>query len=236
MQTPVFSSSQTLPDLSVGFEYPASDRSSLFSLLSALIESDLTVLVGADGMPPISYGLQRRHTIHLEGETRAPLDSCSVSGLHFTFLGALTNPPWMGEAVGAPGLLGLTQLPFMDLDEQEVFEAAFTLHVGDRNDVAAITDRIFPEAPLVRGRIDDPKARIHVRRRGERDGLGPPVTQIRPEADGTFALRLPAGDYEARALAPGERSALARWSALGHASSVRLVRASKTTCFSETRT
>ena len=210
-QTPVFSSSQELPDLSAGFTYPASDRSSLFSLLSALIASDLTVLVGADGMPPISYGLQRQHTIHLDGETRAPLDSFSVSGLHFTFLGALTNPPWMGEAVGAPGLLGLTQLPFMDLDGDEVFEAAFALHVGDRNDVASITDRIFPEAPLVRGRVDDPQARIHVHHREERDAPGFPVTQIQPEPDGTFALRLPAGDYVARALAPGARSSLARW-------------------------
>jgi len=210
-QTPVFSSSQTLPDLSAGFAYPESDRSSIFSLLSALVASDLTVLVGAEGMPPISYGLHRRHAHRTDGQERAALAAFSVSGTHFTFLNAMTNPPWLGDAGDAPGVMGLAQLPFMDLQGDQVFEAAFALHVGDRNDVASITDRIFANAPRVTGRVDDPAARLHVHRATDAGEPGAPVTELRPQSDGTFALRLPPGRYEVRALAPAKREVYAEW-------------------------
>lgn len=221
-QTPVFSSSQTLPDLSVGFAYPESDRSSLFSLLSALIASDLTVLVGAEGMPPISYGLHRQHAIRIAGETREPLSAFSVSGTHFTFLNAMTNPPWVGSAGDEPGVMGLAQLPFMDLEDGQTFEAAFALYVGERNDVASITDRIFTNAASVRGRIDDPTARIHVHRADAEGAPGAPVTQIRPDEDGRFTLRLPPGRYAARVLAPGDRRVLAGWDVPAGATEVDL--------------
>lgn len=221
-QTPVFSSSRALPDLSVGFAYPESDRSSLLSLLSALIASDLTVLVGAEGLPPISYGLHRQHALLIEGEGREPLAAFSVSGSHFTFLNAMTRPPWIGDASDEPGVLGLAQLPFMDLEGDQVFEAAFSLHVGRRNDVASITDRVFEDAPWVTGRIDDPTARLHVHRVNPDGTPGAPVTQIRPRSDGSFVLRLPAGSYAARALAPGDRAILARWTIPSDAAEVTL--------------
>ena len=131
--------------------------------------SDLTVLVGAEGMPPISYGLHRRHAHRIDGGERAALAAFSVSGTHFTFLNAMTNPPWLGDAGDAPGVMGLAQLPFMDLQGDQIFEAAFALHVGDRNDVASITDRIFANAPRVTGRVDDPAARLHVHRATEEE-------------------------------------------------------------------
>ncbi|MCR9097090.1 MAG: CehA/McbA family metallohydrolase [bacterium] len=221
-QTPVFSSSQTLPDLSVGFEYPESDRNSIFSLLSALIASDLTVLVGAEGMPPISYGLHRQHAVRIGGDAREPLAAFSVSGTHFTFLNAMTNPPWVGSAGDEPGVVGLAQLPFMDLEDDQTFEAAFALYVGHRNDVASITDRVFAEAPRLRGRIDDPTARIHVHRADAEGTPGAPVTEIRPGDDGRFTLRLPPGRYAARALAPGDRDVIALWDVPADATEVDL--------------
>jgi len=219
-QTPVFSSSQAVPDLSVGFEYPDSNHNSVLSLLSALIASDLTVLVGADGMPPISYGLHRQHAIRIAGDAREPLGAFSVSGKHFTFLNAMTGPPWIGEAGGDPGVMQLAQIPFMDLEGEQVFEAAFALHVGRRNDVASITDRIFERGTRVTGRVDDPAARIHVRRAGDGDGLGAPVTVVRPNEDGTFALRLPAGRYRAHVVAAGDRETIAEWIVPGDAAEV----------------
>lgn len=219
-QTPVFTSSRVDPASSVGFRYPESDRRSVRSLLGALIASDLTILVGGEGMPPISYGLERVETVLATDAERAPLGAFSVSGAHFTFLNALTAPPWLGDVGGAPGLLQLAQIPFMDLDDGEVFEARFALHVATRNDVAAITDRVFASEPRLEGRVDDPAARLHIHLADEDGGPGAPVTALRPEPTGRFALRLSPGAYVVRAVAPGEREVVVRWDVSSESTSV----------------
>ena len=201
-QTPVFSLLRSDPDRSVGFAYPETDRRSFTSLLSALIATDLTILVGADGMPPISYGLERLASNVLEEGERTPLASFSVSGMHFTFVNSLTRPLWFGESDKAPSILQLAQIPFMDVLDQTVLETEYRIHVGARADVASITDVLWRDQPLVRGVIDDSEARIHIDR-----VAGAPMTEIRPNADGRFELRLPPGSYRARILAPGGRTA-----------------------------
>ena len=206
-QTPVFSLDLGDPDASVGFAHPASDRRSPASLLSALVASDLTVLVGAAGMPPISYGLERVRavlrspTADPEAAIDAPIGTFSVSGEHFTFMAALTRPPWIGEASGAPSLLQLAQLPWMDVQPGERVLLEQRIHVGDRADVASITDRVFEGTVPVTGRVDDPSTRIHVDRVS-----GAALTEVRPDEEGRFGLRLAPGTYRLRAVAPGNRS------------------------------
>ncbi len=199
-QTPVFSLLRSDLDRSVGFVYPETDRRSVVSLLNSLLATDLTVLVGGDAMPPISYGLERLVTQIRSGETREALASFNVSGKHFTFITAMTSPLWFGENDEAPGLLQLAQIPFMDITGETVLESDYRIHVGGRADVASITDSIWSDAPLIRGTIDDPDARIHFDRIS-----GAPMTELRPDEDGRFRLRLPPGRYRARALAPADR-------------------------------
>jgi len=199
-QTPVFSLLRSDPDRSVGFVYPETDRRSVTSLLDALIATDLTVLVGADEMPPISYGLDRSSVRVEEAGRSADLGTFSVSGSHFTFVSSLSRPPWIGSTDRPPGLLQLAQIPFMDVEANEVLALDYDLHVGDRADVASITDRVWSEAALVRGHVDDADARIHIER-----ASGSPMTQIRPDADGRFSLRLPTGPYRLVAMAAAGR-------------------------------
>ncbi|MCP4907752.1 MAG: CehA/McbA family metallohydrolase [bacterium] len=199
-QTPAFSLLQSDLDRSIGFVYPATDRHSLSSLLDGLIASDLTILVGGDAMPPISYGLERLTSQVRTGGKLEALASFSVSGKHFTFINSMTSPLWFGEEDEAPGLLQFAQIPFMDITDKTVLESDYRIHVGGRADVASVTDLIWHEAPLVMGSVDDPDARIHI----DRDS-GAPMTEIRPDADGAFQLRLPPGRYRARTLAPGNR-------------------------------
>ncbi len=199
-QTPVFSLLRSDLDRSVGFVFPKTDRNSVTSLLAALIATDLTILVGGDAMPPISYGMERLTSRVREGQDLAALASFSVSGKHFTFVNSMTSPLWFGENDEAPGLLQLAQIPFMDVSGETLLENDYRIHIGARADVASITDAIWTDAPLVRGRVDDPNARIHFDR-----ASGAPMTEIRPDDDGTFRLRLPIGRYRARALAPGSR-------------------------------
>ncbi len=201
-QTPVFSLLRSDLSRSVGFRYPSTDRRSFQSLLAGLISSDLTVLVGADGYSPISYGLARNASMlgSESSETQTPLASFSVSGKDFTALNTLTSPLWFGETNQPPGLLQLGQLPFMDVEPKTEVIEEFQIWVGDRADVASVTDQIFSQSQIRRGQVDDAAARIHLRLKS-----GAPVSQIRPGPDGRYALRLPPGNYIAQARADGNR-------------------------------
>jgi hypothetical protein len=186
---------------SVGFVYPASDRRSPLSLLRSLVGSDLTVLVGGDEMPPISYGYEQRSTkLHDAGEIKR-LSTFSITGKHYTFMNVLTRPFWIGEDDALPGLFQFAQLPFMDIEAESEFVSEFRIWVGDRADVASITDQIWTDAPHLRGSVDDPSARIHIDL-----ATGAPVTEIRPDASGAFSARLPVGRYRARIVASAGRS------------------------------
>ena len=202
-QTPLFSLLRSDLDRSSGFVYPSSDRHSVSSLLSALIASDLCILVGGQAMPPISYAVERLQSHITRGEDHQQLASFSVSGEHFTFVNSMTSPLWFGENDRAPGLLQLAQIPFMDIAGESLLESDYRIHVGDRADVASMTDLIWAAAPRVSGSIDDPEARIHIDR-----ASGAPFTVLRPDDDGTFSVRLPPGAYRARAVANAERAAV----------------------------
>jgi hypothetical protein len=200
-QTPPFSILRRDLSRSLGFAYPASDRESIVSMLGALNDSDLTVLVGGDEMPPISYGIEAVRTEHiLDGES-ASLASFSLTGMHFTAINTMTRPLWYGESDEALGVLQLLQLPLMDVAAETTLESESRIWIGSRADVSSITDQIWSGAPILRGKVDTPEARIHIDL-----ASGTPFTEIRPDSDGSFAVHLPIGRYSARAVAPGGRA------------------------------
>ncbi len=194
-QLSAFSLSRAKPESSRGFVHPASDRSSTGKLLASLVDSDATVLVGGEGSPPISYGIERVGAERTSGiDPGEALSSFSITGGHYTFQNALANPPWIGRATGSPGMFQLAQIPFMDLDYEAELALDYRLWVGERADVASVTDRLYVDAPRVRGRVDDPDARVHFSLLS-----GGAVSEVAPDAKGAFALRLPPGLYRAEA-------------------------------------
>ncbi len=200
-QTRPFSVLRSNLEESHGFAYPSSNRQSILSMLGALVASDLTVLVGGDEMPPISYGVARSSTSLSDASRANPLASFSVTGMHFTLLNTLTSPLWFGDGHKAPGTLQLLQIPFMDVEPETEFSSDSQIWIGQRADVASITDQIWTDAPRLSGRVDDSDARIHIDL-----ASGAPVTEIRPDANGAFAFRLPIGRYRARVVAPAGRT------------------------------
>jgi hypothetical protein len=227
-QTPAFSILRSDLERSLGFIYPPSSGQSPTSLLKALASSDLTVLVGGDEMPPISYGLERVSVTTTATATAIAADtgaagaregdgngdgdgdgdekkadelaSFSVTGRHFTLLNSLTNPLWFERHGKPPGLFQFMQLPFMDLKPGSVLSNQTRIWVGPRADVSSITDQIWSDSPRIQGTIDDPSARIHIDL-----ASGTPVTEVRPDPNGNFALRLPAGSYRARVIGSANR-------------------------------
>lgn len=200
-QTPFFALSRRDPEASPGFVFPSADRSSLTAMLGSIAASDLTVIVGSDGLPPVAYGVEHVAADSVTADASEGLGSFAVNEDHYTLMSSLVDPPWLGEPEASPGLLRLAQIAFADLEPDEVVRLRHRVHVADRADVSAITDRVFNYAAPVRGRVEAEDARVHVER-----ASGTPVTAFRPEADGRFSLRLPTGRYRARVVARGGRT------------------------------
>ncbi len=184
-----------------GFTHAGGD--SLWTALDMVSAEDVHVLVGAEGLPPISYALElvAARTVDARGRSR-DVPTFSVTAEDFTLTAVLPRPFWLGDA-DPPGLGSLLQVPLMSLREGEALVLERAIHVGARADVASATDALFAKGAPVVGRVDDSRARIHVT-----TASGAPVSEVRPEADGRFALRLPIGTYQARARAPGGRQAV----------------------------
>jgi hypothetical protein len=197
-----FTVSTRHPESTVGFAHPQADPDEPLEMIRAISPADLHVWVGADALEPgIAYGLRltAAKRIRAGGESRELLHF-SINGVDFSMLGILSRPCWLGGAEGV-GPLALIQAPFMDVAVGDTLLYEREIRVGARADVASVTDQLWPDAPRVAGRIDDPSARLHV----DRDD-GTPVTQVRPSRDGTFAFRIPRGNYRLRAVAPGARA------------------------------
>lgn len=187
-----FSLFRAAPERSVGFAYPESDPGSTLSLLRALLPVDLHVLVGAEGLPGLAYGLERRRAqrVYAEGRERRAIPSMATTGVESTVTGVFAEPYLIGEG-DPPGMLELAQTMFMDLEIGDRLEVDWRLWVTERADVASVTDRIWPDAPVLRGVVDDPETRIHVQRAD-----GSPMTVARVDDDGRFAFRLPPGSRQ----------------------------------------
>ncbi|MFP8874423.1 MAG: CehA/McbA family metallohydrolase, partial [Myxococcota bacterium] len=198
-----FSISTRAPDQSIGYAHPAVDPDDPLTMVAAITGSDLHVMVGEDALEPgRAYGLLLRSALLVgpEGNAEA-LPHLSINSEHFSLLGVFARPFWIG-AGSPPGWLELPQILFMDIGAGERVVYERSLLVGERADVASVTDQVWTDAPEVRGILSDPTGRLSFYRES-----GAPVTTRRPDPDGRFALRLPAGRYRAEVWAPGGREA-----------------------------
>jgi hypothetical protein len=196
-----FSLSTTDPQRGRGFVHPAHAGLGLGALSAAASPVDVVVAVGAAPLEPgIAYG-QRLVDVHLErssGERVEVPHFFLVDGLA-TVLATFARPFWIGDG-SSLGLLQLLQTRFMNLSEGDSLTLLEEIWVGDRAEVASVTDLLFADAPLLEGRADDASAVLHLSL-----AAGGAVTQARVAPDGSFALRLPPGEYALRARAEGGR-------------------------------
>lgn len=172
---------------SVGFVHPAADPDDLLGMVDAVVPANLHVLVGGEQQATgVSYGLQLIGArLETQDGTSDELPRFAINGESFSMHGVLTRPLYVGGANGDMGLFELAQTLLMDIEPGETLVLQREIRVGARADVASVTDQLWPTGPHIRGRAP-PSARIHV---ATADGI--PITQVRPDDDGTFAFHVP---------------------------------------------
>ncbi|MBW2698689.1 MAG: PHP domain-containing protein, partial [Deltaproteobacteria bacterium] len=203
-QLTTFTIASTSPSLSVGFTHPAVDVGSNLAMVNALQRADTQVLVGGSELQPgIAYGwrlvgawVQRR-----DGSAD-PLAHIALNGEHFSIIGAYADTLWLGGG-GRPGLLELAQTLLMDLEpgERIVYEREIIL--GDRADVASVTDQLWPDGPEIVASVGQANTAVHVVRHDDA-----PITFVRSDAKGRVRFRLPPGEdvrYKLLIAGPGDQ-------------------------------
>ncbi|MBW2231453.1 MAG: PHP domain-containing protein [Deltaproteobacteria bacterium] len=203
-QLTAFTMASTRPSLSVGFTHPAVDVGSNLAMVNALQRADTQVLVGGSELQPgIAYGwrlvgawVQRR-----DGSAD-PLAHIALNGEHFSIIGAYADTLWLGGG-GRPGLLELAQTLLMDLEpgERIVYEREIIL--GDRADVASVTDQLWPDGPEIVASVGQANTAVHVVRHDDA-----PITFVRSDAKGRVRFRLPPGEdvrYKLLIAGPGDQ-------------------------------
>ncbi|CAA0079162.1 Uncharacterised protein [Zhongshania aliphaticivorans] len=180
-----FSLSSYIPDATLGFEHPEIDRSKVSSLLEGMMPSDWNILVGADTYETkISYGIQLRSAELIKANgSRQPLPTFLAVFPDYSMHGWMTRPLWFQSE--RLTWLSLLQNQFMDLEKDEQMLAKFKVLLGERADVASVTDQIYT-GPRLRGYADNSDVSVAVWDQDDR-----PVTQSRIAADGSFNIRLP---------------------------------------------
>lgn len=189
------------PAASRGFEQVAFFGRGLRAAAAAAHVADWIVLVGDDRSGPgVSYGIQ------LVEARREHASNVSRAVPHFVLAddlaciaAVLVRPFYLGDdrTIAAWKLI---QTRFMDLEVGDALSARFELHLGARADAASITNRIFADAPVIAGRVDDATARLHLDRAD-----GSALTEAMPDPDGRFEIHAPVGEYRLRVVAPGWR-------------------------------
>ncbi|MBD2857463.1 CehA/McbA family metallohydrolase [Spongiibacter sp. KMU-158] len=177
--------SSYMPDASLGFQQLKIDRSNTSSLLAGLMPADWNILVGTTLFDTeASYGVQLE-SVELLGKngSRQSLPTFLAVFPDYSMHGWLTRPLWFQSV--KLDTFSMLQNKFMDLKRGERMLAKFRLRIGKRSDVAAITDQVY-RGPILRGYSNYTNVSFSVW-----DPYGRPVTQARPDADGSFYIRLP---------------------------------------------
>jgi hypothetical protein len=198
----LFAAPGRYPELARGFAHPSQEVDGLLAAASAFSPLDRLVLVGDAALEPqISYSVELVHaTLERASGEREALPFFAQSSESHNLLGVLVRPFWLGDG-SRFGCLQLAQFPFMDLARGDRILVERAIRVGRRADVESAQGGRF--GPLeVRGRIDDPGARIHVE-----DAAGRPFSFVRPEPSGEYGFSAPPGHYRLRAFASAGREA-----------------------------
>lgn len=201
MQTFVLHSQDSLspdPTVASGFAHQGFFDKGASGFGAAAKPADTIVAIGSPGTGvPISYGWQLRSAQRSNNQTTTKLPTFALSDQGSTVF-LITADDFLVGDNSSLGLLQLLELTTLGLAPGEEIHTHETLYVGANSDVAAITDQLHPQAPLLSGQVNNGAAVVHIDHAN-----GTPYSFATTDTQGRFALRAPKGNYQVRAMAPG---------------------------------
>ncbi len=187
LETFVFSPLE--PKKSRGFNNVDIVTRGISALGQATSNADVVALMSPpDADFPISYGWQLKSAMRISKDNSYQLPRFILSDEESTATLVLTDSFYLGDG-SSIGLVQLPQIPFLTLDGLDQIQIEEVIYVGDRADVASISDQFLQEGQIVSGRAEDVNSVIHVYQ-GEQ-----PITFVRPDINGRFEFKLLAGEY-----------------------------------------
>lgn len=188
LETFVFSPTES--EKSRGFKNVDIVTRGVSAIREAASNADVVVLLSPpDAIFPISYGWQLKSAERVNKDNRYDLPRYILSDEETTSTLVLTDSFYLGDG-SSIGLMQLPQIPFLTLDSQDKILIEEIIYVGDRADVASISDQLVPQGKVISGRSEDVNSAIHIYQ-GEQ-----PITFVRPDSNGYFEFKLLAGDYQ----------------------------------------
>lgn len=171
----------------------------------------IITLSPSDAEVGIAYGWQLKSAERIDNNERTQLPRFMLADDSSNAMLVLADTFYIGDGQNI-GWLQLPQFPLLSMNEDTVIETQEVIYVGERSDVASITDQLFDDQVLVSGRVVsklDPQssgfssevAAIHVLIDGKT-----PYTHVRTDAQGNYSFRAPAGSYTLVAKASAKRS------------------------------
>ena len=197
---PTFLMNTRTPQRSNGFAQEKFVGRGILSYTTAARPVDTVMMMSPHDMAhPVSYAMRRISAVLESGAQRHALPAFALADSSALAFLTLLQPFRIGDG-SRLGLMQLLQVPFMGLALGDTIYLEEEILVAASADVAAFTDRLFPDTPALSGRVrlDGRPARVHI---DLADGT--PFTQITPDENGRFALHLPMGEYQLRILSKG---------------------------------
>ena len=171
------------------------------ALPDAAHQADTIITISPpDALKPIAYGWQINSVTRLDGEKTTPLPWFALADRKSNAFIFLNDTLYLGNG-SKLGWLQLPQIPLLELDKGSQIKIEQTVYIGNKADVASITDQIFKNTVHLSGTTSEPNSAIHVETIS-----GTPVTHIRPDHDGHFQALLPKGKYHLTQISSAGRS------------------------------
>ncbi len=139
---------------------------------------------------PIAYGWHLKSAKRMEDEKASEIPSFVMADKAGFGMLLISDTFYLGgeEKIGWPQL---PQVPLLTLDEDVYLDTEERVYIGQRGDVASITDQLIDESVTVSGSVNESNTAVHIQYKN-----GAPFTHIRPQQDGSFRFKAPAAEYQ----------------------------------------
>ena len=185
----VFNSTQ--PKLSSGFAHEDFISRGITALRHAAHNADTIIsLSPRDAEHAIAYGWHLKSAQRIDGEQTSDLPRFALVDNSSNAFLILPESFYVGNGRRI-GWLQLAQIPLLSLKGEQRLQIEEVIYIGERADVASITDQLLPHNTTVSGTTFDLDSALHIKHPD-----GSPLNFVRPDSAGLMSVKLPAGEYQ----------------------------------------